>query len=48
MEKGESVHTYSQPHVDVICKQVIPLLEGFTDHPQASLHVRVDLQQTLY
>lgn len=40
-------HTYSQPHIDIIRKQVIPLLKGFTNHPEASLHVRVDLQQTI-
>ena len=39
------MHTYSQSHVDVIRIQVVPLLEGFTDHPEASLHVRINLQR---
>lgn len=45
-ERLESVHTYSQSHIDVICVQVVPLLEGFTDHPETSLHVRINLQQS--
>ena len=40
MHQQPHVPTYCQVHVDVIGREVVPLLDGLDDHPQPCFHLR--------